>query len=122
MNPKLTQNRRAREKEGRGHGRLDRERHSTAIEAGLLFRSSRAESATFGRRQRTPSLVSRSARNFSQSDMAAALFERSLLHPAGLALYKKLCRYYYTLNPAATADYVNYYREIWDTDEPEDQK
>ena len=48
--------------------------------------------------------------------MAAALFERSLLHPAGLALYKKLCRYYYTLNPAATADYVNYYREIWDTD------
>jgi len=43
-------------------------------------------------------------------------------HPAGLALYKKLCRYYYTLDPAATADYVNYYREMWDTDEPEDQK
>jgi hypothetical protein len=43
-------------------------------------------------------------------------------HPAGLALYKKLCRYYYTLDPAATADYVNYYREMWDTDELEDQK
>jgi hypothetical protein len=43
-------------------------------------------------------------------------------HPAGLALYKKLCRYYYTLDPAATANYVNYYREMWDTDEPEDQK
>jgi hypothetical protein len=43
-------------------------------------------------------------------------------HPAGLALYKNLCRYYYTLDPAATADYVNYYREIWDTEETDDQK
>jgi hypothetical protein len=43
-------------------------------------------------------------------------------YPAGLALYKKLCRYYYTLDPAATADYVNYYREMWDTEETEDQK
>ena len=40
-------------------------------------------------------------------------------HPAGLVLYKSLCRYYYTLDPAATADYVNYYREMWDTEEPE---
>ena len=43
-------------------------------------------------------------------------------HPAGLALYTKLCRYYYTLDPAATADYVNYYREMWDSEEAEDQK
>ena len=43
-------------------------------------------------------------------------------HPAGLALYKKLCRYYYTLDPAATADYVNYYRKMWDSEETEDQK
>lgn len=43
-------------------------------------------------------------------------------HPAGLALYKKLCRYYFTLDPAATADYVNYYREMWDTEETEEQK
>ena len=33
MNPNLTQSRRGAEKEGRGHGRLDRERHSTAIAA-----------------------------------------------------------------------------------------
>jgi hypothetical protein len=31
-----------------------------------------------------------------------------------LLLYKKLCRYYWDLNPQATADYVNYYREMWD--------
>jgi hypothetical protein len=43
-------------------------------------------------------------------------------HPAGLALYKKLCRYYYTLDPVATADYVNYYRKMWDSENPEEQK
>jgi hypothetical protein len=40
-------------------------------------------------------------------------------HPAGLALYKALCRHYYTIDPAATADYINYYRERWDPEETE---
>jgi hypothetical protein len=42
-------------------------------------------------------------------------------HPAGLVLFKSLCRYYYSLDPAATADYVNFYREMWDSEEKEDQ-
>jgi hypothetical protein len=42
-------------------------------------------------------------------------------HQAGLALYKNLCRYYYILDPSATANYVNFYREMWDTEETEDQ-
>jgi len=33
-----------------------------------------------------------------------------------LILYKKLCRYYWDLNPEATADYINYYREMWDNE------
>lgn len=33
-----------------------------------------------------------------------------------LLLYRKLCRYYLNLNPAATADYINFYREMWDED------
>ncbi len=33
-----------------------------------------------------------------------------------LLLFKKLCRYYYYINPEATADYVHYYREMWDED------
>jgi len=37
-------------------------------------------------------------------------------HPEGLALFKSLCRYYFTLNQAATADYVRYYREMWDSE------
>ena len=34
-----------------------------------------------------------------------------------LQLYKKLCRYYWDIDPAATASYINAYREMWDSDE-----
>lgn len=36
--------------------------------------------------------------------------------PAMLVLYKKLCRYYYKIDPAATVSYVQFYREMWDGD------
>lgn len=35
--------------------------------------------------------------------------------PDMLLVFKRLCRYYYGIDPAATADYVNAYREMWDT-------
>jgi hypothetical protein len=35
--------------------------------------------------------------------------------PEALGLYKQLCRHYFTIDPAATADYVNLYREMWDS-------
>lgn len=41
--------------------------------------------------------------------------------PEGLALFKSLCRHYYPLNPAATADYINAYRDMWDGDSEENQ-
>lgn len=31
-----------------------------------------------------------------------------------LSLYKKLCRYYYEIDPEATVSYVSAYREMWD--------
>ncbi len=37
-------------------------------------------------------------------------------HPQGLILFKSMCRYYYDIDPSATADYVNAYREMWDTE------
>ena len=44
-----------------------------------------------------------------------------LLHFCGhdpvLQLYKKLCRHYWDIDPAA-ADYVNAYLGYWDSDEP----
>ena len=41
-------------------------------------------------------------------------------HPAGLKLFKRLCRYYYPIAPAATADYIHAYREMWDAEEKSD--
>ena len=37
--------------------------------------------------------------------------------PAMLCLYKKLCRYYFTIDPEATASYVYAYREMWGDEE-----
>ena len=40
--------------------------------------------------------------------------------PEALLLYKKLCRHYYAIDLAATAEYVHAYRAMWDS-EPEEQ-
>ncbi len=42
-------------------------------------------------------------------------------HEPVLHLYKQLCRYYLTIDPVATADYIKAYREYWDSDAQEDQ-
>jgi len=42
--------------------------------------------------------------------------------PEGLVLFKSLCRYYYSLNHAATASYVGAYRDMWDRDDAEEAK
>lgn len=34
-----------------------------------------------------------------------------------LRLYKKLCRYYFHINPTATVQYIEAYREFWDSDQ-----
>ena len=34
-----------------------------------------------------------------------------------LALYRKLCRYYFNINPQATAEYIQSYKEMYDADE-----
>jgi len=38
-----------------------------------------------------------------------------------LQLYKKLCRHYFFINPVATAEYINAYREMWESEEKEDR-
>ena len=32
-----------------------------------------------------------------------------------LTLYRRLCRYYWNINPQATANYIDYYREMYDS-------
>lgn len=34
-----------------------------------------------------------------------------------LLLFKKLCRFYFKIDPVATAFYINAYREMWDEQE-----
>jgi len=34
-----------------------------------------------------------------------------------LKIFKRLCRYYYSIDPLATAQHVNTYREMWDNKE-----
>ena len=31
--------------------------------------------------------------------------------------YRKLCRYYFDINPQATAEYIQFYKELYDADE-----
>ena len=38
-------------------------------------------------------------------------------HEPVVLMYRQLCRHYWQLDPAATADYINAYRERWDSDE-----
>jgi hypothetical protein len=62
--------------------------------------------------------------SFEAWSRAAQEIEHTLDHlldctciPEGLALFKALCRYYYAINPAATAGYVHACRDMWDSDE-----
>ncbi len=34
-----------------------------------------------------------------------------------LVWYKKLCRYYYEINPNSTVSYIRSYKEMWDSEE-----
>lgn len=36
---------------------------------------------------------------------------------SALRQYRKLCRYYWDLNPVNTASYINAYREMWDSED-----
>jgi len=39
-----------------------------------------------------------------------------------LILFKKLCRYYYPINPELVTYYVDAYRRMWDEDESKNEK
>jgi len=41
--------------------------------------------------------------------------------PQGLACFKSLCRYYWQINPQATACYIFAYREMWGSEAAGDQ-
>jgi hypothetical protein len=44
-------------------------------------------------------------------------------HEQALLLYRRLCRHYWQLDPVATVNYINAYREMWKTsDDPIDEQ
>ncbi len=60
-------------------------------------------------------------------DRNTARIERQLDHMLGfcydpdmLLAFKRLCRRYFTFAPVATAEYIQAYREMWDTPEEEE--
>jgi hypothetical protein len=38
-----------------------------------------------------------------------------------LIVFKKLCRYYYDIDPQATAQQIQFYREMWDNEDESDE-
>lgn len=40
-------------------------------------------------------------------------------HEDVLRMYKSVCRHYWDIDPVAAADYINAYREYWDSDAQE---
>lgn len=43
-------------------------------------------------------------------------------HPIMLSEFKRLCRYYYPIDPEATADYIHIYWEMWEHDGASDDE
>lgn len=39
-----------------------------------------------------------------------------------LNVFKSLCRYYYNIDPLATAEHINFYRVMWDNKEENDSE
>ena len=63
------------------------------------------------------SLVARRCRDVREIEQTLDRLLDYAAHPSGLALFKELCRYYYTIDPAAAAEYVHIYFKVWGEEE-----
>ncbi len=63
------------------------------------------------------SLIARKCRDVREIEQTLDRLLDYAAHPRGLELFKDLCRYYYSIDPAATADYVHIYFKVWGDDE-----
>jgi len=59
-------------------------------------------------------IIQRRSRDVQEIEQALDRVLDCACIPEGLELFKHLCRYYYSINPTATAHYVFTYREMWD--------
>jgi hypothetical protein len=61
-------------------------------------------------------IIQHRSRNVQEIEQALDRVLDCACIPEGLELFKHLCRYYYSINPTATAHYVFAYREMWDNE------
>jgi len=61
-------------------------------------------------------LVHTASRDVQQIEQALGGLLDFCGYASGLELYRRLCRHYWDMDPAATAFYVQAYRERWDSE------
>jgi hypothetical protein len=62
------------------------------------------------------SLISRRSTDVRQIEHTLDGLLDFCFDPEALVLFKRVCRIYYFIDPAAAADYVHMYRETWDSE------
>jgi len=66
------------------------------------------------------SLIAQRCREVCQIEQTLDRLLDYAAHPSGLALFKELCRYYYTIDTAAAAEYVQIYFKVWGDEEDQE--
>ena len=67
-------------------------------------------------------IIQRRSRDVQEIEQALDSVLDCACIPEGLELFKRLCRYYYSINPTATAHYVFAYREMWDNEADDEEE
>ena len=67
-------------------------------------------------------IIQRRSRDVQEIEQALDRVLDCACIPEGLELFKHLCRYYYSINPTATAHYVFAYREMWDNEADDEEE
>lgn len=67
------------------------------------------------------SLIHRRCRTAQEIERTLDLLLDCACIPEGLVLFKRLCRYYFAINPAVTAEYIYAYRDLWDNQDIEEE-
>lgn len=62
-------------------------------------------------------LIAENCRDLQQIEQTLDGLLGFACHPDGVQLYRRLCRHLWAMNPAAAAQYVQFYREAWDPDD-----
>ncbi len=83
----------------------------------FLYCQSMAEDAAIQYSPLVDSIVEKDSRNIKLIEQTLDNLLDLAFEDSNLALFKKLCRHYYTIDPLAAAEYVLAYKDIWDEEQ-----